>query len=243
MSDLWIPVIAALGASLLTGASAFGLEWWRTSRTNKAAQAERRVRAYTLLLARSAVILHTANDFHVIMDVRSGFREGVNMLLRTQKPLDPLELLERMRTDLQPLYEAWSEVWTVGSKEAIAEANDLVARCGAVIGAATQPGEAVPRFLRGFTGEKWTQDQLNQWQEEMRGLAAARKRLGEIARREVGMKPVDLFISNEAKTITPPVMPSHTPVPTHTPDSKPPSSNGRPPSPDDASAQVGDRLP
>src|SRR6266849_5476142 len=98
MLDLWVPVIAALGSSILTGLAAFGFEWWRSARAGKAALAERRNRAYSLLLA-------------------------------------PLELAERMRADLEPVYEAWSEVWTVGSKEAIIEANDLVDKCGDVMSA------------------------------------------------------------------------------------------------------------
>lgn len=108
-------------------------------------------------------------------------------------------------------------MWTVGSQEAIAEANDLVTRCGTVIGVATQRGEAGSTFLRFFTGERWTPEQLNQWDEEIRGLAAARKRLGDIARREAGVGVAELFASNEAKAITPPASLSHAVTPTHTP--------------------------
>ena len=84
-------------------------------------------------------------------------------------------------------------------RKAIPEANDLVARCGAVMGAATQQGEARPLLLRVIAGEKWTQQQLNQWQEELRGLAEAHRRLGVIARRETGIEVADLFASNESK--------------------------------------------
>lgn len=199
MSDLWIPVIAALGSSALTGLVAFGLEWWRASRAEQSARTERRSRAYSLLLARSTVIAHLASDLHALMETRSGMREGINVTLRFQKALDPIAFHDRLRAEIQPLYEAWSEVWTVGSKEAIPEANDLVARCGTVVGAATRRGEANPLWLRGITGEKWTQQQLDQWQEELRGLAEARRRLGIIARREAGVEIADLFASNESK--------------------------------------------
>jgi hypothetical protein len=115
-----------------------------------------------MLLARSAIVAHTANGLHLTMQVRSGLGEGINVTLGKQKLLDPLELTDRLRADLQPLYEAWSEVWVVGSKEAIPEANDLVAQCGTVMGAATQQGEARPKVLRMIAGEKWTQEQLDQ---------------------------------------------------------------------------------
>ncbi len=162
MSDLWVPVIAALGGSALTGMVAFGLEWWHSKRADKSTRAERRARAYSMLLARSGVIVYIASGLHIAMEARSGLREGLNVTLGIQKPLDPLELTDRLRADLQPLYEAWSEVWVVGSKKAIPEANDLVARCGAVMGAATQQGEARPLLLRMIAGEKWTQKQLDQ---------------------------------------------------------------------------------
>ncbi len=197
MSELLV-LIAALGSSALTGAVAFGLEWWRSNRAGKASQAERRSRAYSMLLTRSIVVAHLAGDLHAVMEVRSGMKEGINVTLRIQKALDPLELADRLRAEILPLYEAQSEVWVVGSKKAIPEANDLVARCGAVVGAATQQGKAQTMWLRGITGEKWTQQQLDQWQAELRGLAEARKRLGGVARLETGVEVVDLFASNES---------------------------------------------
>lgn len=197
MSALLV-LIAALGSSALTGAVAFGLEWWRSNRAGKAAQADRRSHAYSMLLTRSIIIAHLAADLHAVMEIRSGIKEGIDVTLRLQKALDPLEMQDRMRAEILPLYEAWSEVWVVGSKEAIPEANDLVARCGAVVGAATQRGKAHSMWLRGITGEKWTQQQLDQWQAEQRGLAEARKRLGDVARRETGVEVVDLFTSNDS---------------------------------------------
>jgi hypothetical protein len=191
--DLWVPVIAALGASALTGMVAFGMEWWRSNKEGKSALSERRARAYSMLLARSAVIAHFAGDLHAVMEVRSGLREGLDVMLGKQKSVDLLELSERVRADLEPIYEAWSEVWTVGSQEAIAEANELVAQCGAVVGAATQRGKARPEFLIRIAGEKWTQEQLDQWGEELRSLAQARRRLAVVARREAGVEVAELF--------------------------------------------------
>jgi len=197
MSSLLV-LIAALGGSALTGAVAFGLEWWRSNRAGKAAQAERRSRAYSMLLTRSIIFANLAADLHAVMEIRSGIKEGIDVTLGLQKALDPLEMQFRLRAEILPLYEAWSEVWVVGSKEAIPEANDLVSRCGAVVGAATQRGKAQAKWLRGITGEKWTQQQLDQWQAELHGLAEARKQLGGVARRETGVEVVDLFASNES---------------------------------------------
>ncbi len=156
-ADLWVPVIAALGSAFLTGAVAFGLEWWRSRKAGKAAKSERRVR----------------------------------------------ELIALQRTDLEPLYEAWSEVWTWGSKEAIPAANDLVARCGSVMGAATQRGELGSVLQRFIAGEKWTPQQLDEWNKEVQALAETRRRFAAIARREAGVEVADLFASNEQKSPQP----------------------------------------
>jgi hypothetical protein len=202
-SDLWVPVIAALGSAFLTGAVAFGLEWWRSRKAGKAAKSERRVRAYSLLLARSGVIAHVAVGLHIAMEVRSGLREGINVATGRQKPLDPLELIALQRIDLEPLYEVWSEVWTWGSKEAIPAANDLVARCGSVMGAATQRGESGSVLQRFIAGEKWTPQQLDEWNKEVRALAETRRQFAAIARREAGVEVADLFASNEQKSPQP----------------------------------------
>jgi hypothetical protein len=198
MSDLWIPVIAALGGSALTGLLGFGLLWWQSHKAEQSPLSERRARAYSMLLARSGVIVHIASGFHTAMQFRSGLAEGVTVLLGIQKPLDPLELVERMRADIEPLYEAWSEVWAVGSKEAIIEANVLIDKCGDVMSAATRPGKAMPRFMQIIAGEKWTQAQLDQWAKEVSALAEARRRLAAIARREAGVEVAELFTNGQA---------------------------------------------
>lgn len=200
MSDLWVPVIAALGASFLTGVFTSGLEVWRSRQASKGARSERRVRAYSLLLARAGIIAHVAGGLHVAMEARSGLREGINTTLGNHKPLDPLELITLQRTDLEPLYEAWSEVWTWGSKEAIAAANNVAEACGAVMGAATQRGEAGSVLQRFILGEKWAPAQLEQWQKEIQKLAEARRLFAMIARREAGVEVADPFASQKQKT-------------------------------------------
>jgi hypothetical protein len=201
MSDIWAPVIAALGSSILTGLVAFGLEWWRSRRSDKSSLADRRSRAYSMLLTRSTSVMQLATNLHILMELRSGLKEGINVTIGKQKALDPSELVDRLSAETQPLYEAWSEIWVVGSKEAIAEANDLLARCGTVVGVATQRGDARPLWWRAIAGEKWTQAQLDQWQEELRGLAESRRKLGVIARKETGVEIADLFASNDLKQI------------------------------------------
>jgi hypothetical protein len=182
MSSSLYVVIAALGSSALTGLVAFGVEWWRSSRAGTAARAERRSRAYSLLLTRSMIVAHLATDLHTLMEVRSALLGSVATTSGPQQLIDPLVVQqERLRAEVLPLYEAWSEVWVVGSKEAIREANGLIARRATVMDAA----------------DKRTPQQVAQWQAELRGLAEARRRLGNLARKEVGAEMADLIAGNE----------------------------------------------
>jgi hypothetical protein len=157
-----------------------------------------------MLLAQAGVIVFIAHGLHIMMETRSGLQEGLNVTLGRQKPIDLLELSDRLRANLQPLYEAWAEVWVIGSKEAIAAANDVVDQCGVVMGVATERGKAMPSVLRDIIGEKWTQEQLDQWEKELRILALARKRLGEVARREIGMKIAELFTPSKLQDLASP---------------------------------------
>lgn len=198
MSDIWAPVIAALGSSLLTGLIAFGLEWWRSRSADKAALAERRSRAYSALLAQSTAVMSLARDLHSLIEVKSGPREGINVALRISSPVDFFELTKWSSAALNSLFEAWSEVWAIGSKEAIAEANSLVTRCAEVMGTGVQLGKARPILLAGLIGQKWTQEQLDDWQKAMQDLAESRRKLGMIARKETGIEVADLFANNDA---------------------------------------------
>lgn len=199
MSDIWAPVVAALGSSLLTGLIAFGLEWWRSRKADKSALAERRSRAYSALLARSTAIMHLASNLHALMEIKSGLREGINTLIGKSSSADPIEIMKWADTASTSLYEAWSEVWAIGSKEAIAEANSLVTWCGEVMGTGVQRGKAIPTWLTGIVGEKWTQEQISEWQKAMNELAESRRKFGMIAREETGLKVADLFANNDVQ--------------------------------------------
>lgn len=197
MPDIWAPVIAALGSSLLTGLIAFGLEWWRSRSSDRSALSERRSRAYSALLARSTAVSHLAGELHTIMELKSGLLEGINFMVGKSSPVDVIELAKWSDAATIPLYEAWSEVWAIGSKEAIAEANSLVTRCGEVMETGVQRGKAIPTWLTGVVGEKWTQEQLKEWQRAMHELAESRRKVGMIARKETGVEIADLFANND----------------------------------------------
>lgn len=190
---VWATVVAALGSSFLTGLVAFGLDERKARRRQRESLLDLRHRSYARLLVAAGLIAHAADALHVAMEVRSGIGEGANVTLRNREPVDPLELYERLRQDLQPVYEAWSEVWTIGTPDAIPLANHLVDKCGSVVGTATTRGTARNLVSRLLAGEKWTEEQLVAWAEERRALSEARKSLAELARRESGLEVAELF--------------------------------------------------
>ncbi len=210
MSETVLVAIIAAAAGLI--GALFGIlgnfftQRWQTGRAEKSALDDRRARAYGALLARSTAVMQLASSLHVVMQTRSGLREELNVTLGIQKPLDALELATLANAEMQPLFDAWSEVWLVGSEEAIAQANDLLTHCGAVMEAATQHGDAQPAWLRGFTGERWSKAQLDMWYQRLREMADSRKRFGEIARKETGLVAVDLFASNKIQTTKKPAV-------------------------------------
>jgi hypothetical protein len=180
-SNLYV-VIAALGSSALTGLVALGLEWWRSFLARKAARAERRSRAYSLLLTRSMVVAHQARDLHRLIEVRSALPGSISTTSLAEQLIPPLEAqMNQLRIEVVPLYEAWFEVWVVGSQAAIREADELFTRCVALMESADQR----------------TPQQMEHWQEAARGVAQARWRLAKIARKEIGVEVADLNAGNE----------------------------------------------
>jgi len=95
------------------------------------------------------------------------------------------------------MFEAWSEVWTVGSADAIRVGNALVTAVADVIGAATVRGQGRGSVMRLLAGEKWTSEQLGHWRTRFEGFARQRRAFAEIARKELGSEVADVFAGSE----------------------------------------------
>lgn len=184
----------------MTGVLILLRDWWRDrSAAESTLRAEKR-RAYEALLNRSGLLIHTAGALHATMEHRSGLPEGVDVALTIRKPADPLELAELMRQDTEPLYAAWTSIWAIGTDDAIAAANEVVALCGEVMGKATVRGTARVGVARWLIGEKWTPDQLAEWATAIEQLALARARLARTLRSELGVRPA-AFLESFGSTL------------------------------------------
>jgi hypothetical protein len=204
----------ALAGSFLVAATALGVVFIQNGASRLGERDTARRGAYARLLAVTAVIVDTASVLRLTVELRSGLKEGLDVAMHHRKPVDPLELHNQLRRDKEPLYQAWSEVWVVGTQEAIAAGNDLVAKAGEIMGAATGSGQARTGLIRYLRGEKWSQEQLDEWNEQIRELGILRREFAVMARRELGSEVARLFTgvpeepvtttSHEPTTLAPP---------------------------------------
>jgi len=178
---------------MLTILGTFGIEARRRHHQRTAELADRRRAAYTSLLAVSGRLAHTADTFRLLMQTGSGPFEGVAVFLGLRKPLDVLELDARIQTDNVPLYAAWTEIWAVGSQDAIRCANLVVSAAGDLISATTVKGTARGKVGTWALGLKWTPDQLEASRLATKALAEARRALGEQTRRDLGIDVAELW--------------------------------------------------
>lgn len=189
MASIWAPVIAALGASLLTTIGLLARDRVLSRRKAK----EARLSAYDELVTHSMVVLHTATALRVTMQIRSGLREGIDVALHHRRPLEPLDVADRLSRDLQPLLAAWTRVCGVGSRESIPLANDLLDTCIRLITVAMEPGRAGGAVSRYVLGERWTSEQDERLNASHLDVGKARRRLMELRRREGGLEAADLL--------------------------------------------------
>ncbi len=117
-NSLWIPVIAALGASLLTAIAGFGIEALRDARTGAQESVRRRREAYVQFLIASAHHILLLTSLREIRRIASGTGFTIPGLTR-----DPVAFLQEYTRELEPLNAAWTQVWLYGSQEAIEVSN------------------------------------------------------------------------------------------------------------------------
>jgi hypothetical protein len=138
---------------LLTGLSGFGGIWWQQRRRNEAEALENKVAAYHQMITSSVAVMTRAAA------LRSGLKEGLDVVLRHRNPLDPMELHDWLAQDAAPLYQAWSMVQMSGSHEAVRVATTLLDACAGVIGVATESGQAHGKIAGTIKGIAWTDTQ------------------------------------------------------------------------------------
>jgi hypothetical protein len=159
LTPIWVPVVAALGFSVLTGLVTFWLSWLQRRHEQRIAAQRAKVAAYGEFLARSFRIVTRIVAIGTLMGLNSGFQNGLDVTFGLRKPVGLLELRDWLNQGFGPLVDTWSWVWVVGTQEAIDIADRLVRSCSDLIDAAGTPDPNRGWLLRTFQGERWTPTQ------------------------------------------------------------------------------------
>ena len=192
--NAWAVVVAGGLGGLLGLAGSLGAVLVQQRRLERRSLDGARETAANRLLMHSLALSGRARALLITARTRSGLAEGLMVNLYQRRPIDPQELHDWLMQDVGPLYEAWSAVWTTSTDEAVAAANDLLARCGDVIGAATPSTvTGLARLRRQVFGVGNDKDHDARLLEAVEALGAARRVFATVARAEAGLPPVDLL--------------------------------------------------
>ncbi len=183
-------MVAALGASGLTGSLGFGGIWWQQHRRDAADASTAKIAAYHQMIASSLAFMMRASALRNTVQSRSGLKEGFDVAVGIREPLDPMALHDWIAKDGAPLYEAWSSVQMSGSHEAVRVATTLLDACGDLIGVATQSGEAHGKIAATFKGVAWTEAQQASYDKAVKRVAKSRLEFIALARSDLGAEAV-----------------------------------------------------
>jgi hypothetical protein len=161
MTSIWVPVIAALGASGLTGAAGFGALAWQQRRIDRSARSAAQTEAHRLLIEHSLTFTMLANTLRQTAEVRAGLGEGLEVALGIRRPLDPLVLYDRLAAAFGPVNTAWTTIKVSGALETVQLADHLVRACSDLLEAAGEVGTARGRVQTKLRGPRWTTEQRN----------------------------------------------------------------------------------
>ena len=200
VNSLWVPVVAALGASLLTGIFGFGGEALHDRRSG-ALEAERRCHdAYVEFLIAASGQIATLSTVRELRKLGTGLKPAVTID-------DPVAFLQQFNHESMMLFAAWTRVWLHGSQEAITIANRFVDAVIPASGAATAQGKARPPLLSRFIGEAWTKEQDKEFHDAVQVLGLTRIEFAKVARRELREADVEMLAgipkADEAKPAPP----------------------------------------
>ena len=137
MSDTWAVVVAALGSATLSTGGAFWLDAYRARRRAIEARTLELKTACAQIVSGAQRLLFKAAALHINMEVRSGLRESLDLVLHHRKPVDILELNDYLMIEQGMILDAQATIWRTGDEVLITSVGDVVAAVGKLIVAAT----------------------------------------------------------------------------------------------------------
>lgn len=143
---IWAPVVAALGASLLTGLFAWGVSWWVERRRDGAADRHEKTLTYHQLISRSLTFCGRAEALRGLIDSALSGSDTVRASLG--RPFGQLDVYDWLEKDYLPINDAYSKIQMIGSTEAVDEAAQLLDACADLLGLATASGDIEQQTLK-----------------------------------------------------------------------------------------------
>jgi hypothetical protein len=137
MSNTWAVVVAALGAALFSTGGAFLLDAHRARRRDKDAKADELKAACIQIISGAQRLLFKAAALHISMEVRSGLRESLDLVMHHRKPIDILELNDYLMVEQGRILDAQATIWLTGDEVLIKSAGDVLDAVGKLIVAST----------------------------------------------------------------------------------------------------------
>lgn len=137
MSNTWAVVVAALGSALLSTGGAFLLEAHRAHLRDQKAEANELKAACLQVISGAQRLLFKAAAAHVSMEIRSGLREGLDVLLHLRKPLDLFEFNDYLMVEQGKILDAQATIWLTGDEALMTSAAVVVDAVGNLIVAST----------------------------------------------------------------------------------------------------------
>lgn len=130
-------IIIGLGSSGLTGLVAFGIEAWRLRRRVSDVRDDKLIEACAKMISSAQKIIFKAAALHMTMQIRSGLRESLDVLLHQRKPIDVLELNDYLLVEQGVILDAQAVMWLLGDEALHKSGGDIVAAVQELIVAST----------------------------------------------------------------------------------------------------------
>lgn len=140
MDSAWIGFVGVLLGSLLGGGAAITASRSVNRATAKASLTDRRITAYTAVIAAAGSIGLMAGNVRFLLSTGSGMK--ASPLLSGRRAPSDIELVNFLREGIYQLFQATATVWACGTQEAIRSANGLLDHAIIVMGLGSETGTA-----------------------------------------------------------------------------------------------------
>lgn len=191
---VWVPVIAALGASILTNLGNVGLYWLQRRKESKAAVRKEQAEAYGDLLARTSLLHYRAMLAGVLARSHSGLEYRLNLLFRFSRPIDFFEMTRWTGESFQLVTDAWLRVWVVGSQDAVDAADRLMDAAGGIVSATTSLNTDQSAVSKSIRGEVWSEAQRKSYDDAVRRISREHVAFAKVVRKELGRATIEFAL-------------------------------------------------